>query len=86
MRAYKFDDPTVGVLETSLFDRRMAFENFRHLWRMTPEERIAAMWRGDLTLAECLAWSRRFPDEVPLIGNEFAYIAMNTLEFQGDED
>lgn len=86
MRPYRFDDPAVSALETAAYDRRVAFENFRHLWRMTPQERVAAMWRGELSLAECLAWSGHAPDEVPLIGNEFAYIVMHTPEWLGDDD
>ncbi len=86
MRRYDFDNPATGVLETSLYDRRAKFEDFRHLWRMSADERVAAMWRGDLSLAECLAWSGRFPDEVPLIGNEFAYIVTSTPEWLDSED
>lgn len=59
-------------------------QRFAHLWRMSKTERVAAMWRGELSLAECLAWSRRAPDEVPLIGREFAYIVMRTPEWLGD--
>jgi hypothetical protein len=59
-------------------------QRFAHLWRMSRAERVAAMWRGELSLAECQAWSRRRPDEVPRIGREFAYIVMRTPDWLGD--
>ena len=45
------------------------------LWRMTPNERIAAMRRGDLTMEQCCAWAARDPKQVPLINGEFEFIA-----------
>ena len=51
------------------------------LWAMSPTDRITAMWRGDLTLFQLTSWSSRAPNEVPLIGGEFAYIVMRTPEW-----
>jgi hypothetical protein len=51
------------------------------LWAMSPADRIAAMWRGDLTLFQLTSWSSRAPNEVPLLGGEFAYIVMRTPEW-----
>jgi hypothetical protein len=45
------------------------------LWRMTPNERIAAMRRGDLSMEQCCAWAARYPHQVPLINDEFEFIA-----------
>jgi hypothetical protein len=45
------------------------------LWRMTPNERIAAMRRGDLSMEQCCAWAARYPRQVPLINGEFEFIA-----------
>ncbi len=45
------------------------------LWRMTPNERIAAMRRGDLSMEQCCAWAARYPRQVPLINDEFEFIA-----------
>ena len=45
------------------------------LWRMTPNERIAAMRRGSLSLEQCCAWAARFPRQVPLVNGEFEFIA-----------
>jgi hypothetical protein len=45
------------------------------MWRMTPNERIAAMRRGDLSMEQCCAWAARYPRQVPLINDEFEFIA-----------
>ena len=50
------------------------------LWRMTAAERVAAMYRGDLTLSQCLAWAARYPDEVPTLNGEWWFIAIRTPE------
>jgi hypothetical protein len=51
------------------------------LWAMTFAERVDAMWRGELTLSQLTSWSSRAQHEVPLLGGEFAYIAMRTPEW-----
>jgi len=51
------------------------------LWAMSPTERLAAMWRGDLTLYQLSRWSSRASHEVPLLGGEFAWIVMRTPEW-----
>jgi hypothetical protein len=51
---------------------------------MTPSQRVAAMWRGELSLLQLTEWSRRAPQEVPLINGEFAYITLNTVEYLED--
>ncbi len=50
------------------------------LWRMTPNERVAAMRRGDLTMEQCCAWAARHPRQVPLINGEFEFIAAHMTE------
>jgi len=50
------------------------------LWEMTPAEREAAMWRGDLSFDQCCAWAQHAPREVPRINGEFAFIAVTTPE------
>lgn len=52
----------------------------RSLWEMTPANRIAAMRRGELTLEQCTAWAARYPDQVPLLGGEFEFLAAHTPE------
>ena len=56
------------------------------LWRMTAEQRVAAMYAGDLSLADCLAWGARYPDEPPTINGEWAFIAIRTPEVGEAED
>lgn len=51
------------------------------LWAMSSTERVAAMWRGYLTLYQLSRWSSRAQDEVPLLGGEFAWIVMRTPEW-----
>ena len=50
------------------------------LWRMTPAERLAAMYRGDLNLFQCLTWAARHPDQVPLLNGEWWFIAIRMPE------
>jgi hypothetical protein len=52
----------------------------RSLWQMTPEQRVAAMRRGDLTYEQLAAWSARHPDEIPTIHGEFEWIAAKLAE------
>jgi hypothetical protein len=54
---------------------------YRALWAMTRDERIAAMWRGDLSLRQLCQWSSRAQPEVPLLGGEFAWIVMSTPDW-----
>jgi hypothetical protein len=56
------------------------------LWAITADERVAAMWRGDLTLFQLTSWSSRAQHEVPLHGGEFAYIVMRTPEWAEARD
>ena len=56
------------------------------LWAMSPADRVAAMWRGELTLFQLTRWSSRAPHEVPLLGGEFAYIVMQTPEWAESAD
>jgi hypothetical protein len=56
-------------------------EAYSALWAMTRDERIAAMWRGELTTRQLCQWSSRAQHEVPLLGGEFAWIAMPTPEW-----
>jgi hypothetical protein len=56
------------------------------LWSMSAAERVAAMWRGELSLYQLCKWSSRAPEEVPLLSGELAWIAIRTPEWQGDID
>jgi len=63
-----------------------ADERSHRLWTMTPDERIAAMHAGELTMSQCLEWARRAPEEVPRIGHEFWFIAALTPEVADADD
>jgi len=52
----------------------------RLLWQMTPEQRVAAMRRGDLTYEQLAAWSARHPDQVPTVHGEFEWIVAKLAE------
>ena len=52
----------------------------RSLWQMTPEQRVAAMRRGDLTYEQLAAWSARHPDQVPMVHGEFEWIVAKLAE------
>jgi hypothetical protein len=56
------------------------------LWRMSPAERITAMYRGDLTLNQCLAWAARYPEEVPTLNGEWWFIAIRTADIADHDD
>jgi len=62
-------------------DRSFASEEYQALWAMSRWERVAAMWRADLTLRQLSQWSSRAPHEVPKLGGEFAWIAIRTPEW-----
>jgi hypothetical protein len=54
---------------------------YRALWAMTRDERIAALWRGELTTRQLSQWSSRAQHEIPLLAGELAWIAMRTPEW-----
>ncbi|WP_196189178.1 hypothetical protein [Conexibacter sp. W3-3-2] len=43
--------------------------------QMSADQRVAAMCAGRLTYGQLAWWASRWPHEVPLINNEFAYLA-----------
>lgn len=53
----------------------------QRLWAMNRAQRIDAMWNSQLTLQELAHWSSHAPHEVPLLGGEFAWIAMRTPDW-----
>jgi hypothetical protein len=71
------DHPVTGHQAAERAHRRALSEA---LWAMTPAERQAAMWAGELTHDQLWEWCKRAPGEVPLIHNEFAFIAAFTPE------
>jgi len=54
------------------------------LWRMSPDERVSAMQRGELTFAQLREWTAQAPSEVPRdASGEFVWIAVTTPEYAG---
>jgi hypothetical protein len=53
----------------------------RALWRMSPAERVRAMWAGELSFFQLREWSSLCPDEVPTLGGEFAWIVFATPDW-----
>ena len=68
------------LIDQNLEDFNARDARLRALWQMTPTQRVAAMRRGELTLEQCSAWAARHPEQVPLLGGEFEYIAALTPE------
>jgi hypothetical protein len=61
-------------------------EEITEVWAMSAQERIDAMWAGQLTLSQLCEWSSRRPTQVPRLGREFAWIVMRTPEWaEADE-
>ena len=42
---------------------------------LSPDGRITAMCEGRLTYGQLFWWASNWPEEVPLINNEFAFVA-----------
>ncbi len=59
-------------------------QRLRRLWQMSPEQRAAAMRRGELTVEELSKWSSRHPQQIPRIDGELEWIAVKTPEYLGD--
>lgn len=43
---------------------------------LSPDARIAAMCQGRLTYGQLCWWASNWPHQVPLINNEFAFLAV----------
>jgi hypothetical protein len=75
----------MGILKESILGqldeaKESKRELFQALWAMTPAQRQAAMWAGELTQDQLYEWASRAREEVPLIEGEFAFIAASTPE------
>jgi hypothetical protein len=84
--AQRVPDPQgAAVVPTTFQEQLAAAERARHaclrrLWQMPPQQRVAAMRRGELTLEQLAAWSGRHPEQVPMLNGEFEWIAIRTPE------
>ena len=89
-----------NAIDNSNFEAAMAAELVRQaqreaLWKMTREQREAAMWRRELSYFQLTEWSAKRPQEVPRIATdltvagepgEFAWIVMMTPEWAEAEE
>jgi hypothetical protein len=73
--------PAARVLMAALTGGRATPAERAEVNAMSRDERIAAIHQGRLLLRQRTYWSARYGDEVPLIGGEFAYIAMFDPEY-----
>jgi hypothetical protein len=72
---------TAPDILTALTHYRAQLEpHYKALWAMSPQERVAAMRRGELNSLQLYEWARRAPREVPLLDGEFEFIAITTPE------
>ena len=55
-------------------------------WRMSAAERVAAMYRGDLTLYQCLRLGRPLPRAGPNLNGEWWFIAIRTPDVADLDD
>ncbi len=55
-------------------------EELEELWAMSQDERVAAMYAGELSQSQCFAWARRAPAKIPTLEGEFWFIAVHTPE------
>jgi soluble lytic murein transglycosylase-like protein len=79
--------PSTPLVRAALETARQAEAEMAPLWRMSEAQRLAAFYRGDLNLRQCLAWARRFPKEPPLAPDgEYLFIAWKTPEWADAED
>jgi hypothetical protein len=68
--------PGARVQAAALTGGRASAAERTEVEAMSRAERIAAMHEGRLSLPQLTYWSGRYGDDVPLIGGEFAYIAV----------
>lgn len=52
----------------------------RRLIEMSPEGRRLAYEEGEFSRAELSAWAALFPEEVPLVNDELAWIALGSAD------
>ncbi len=57
-------------------------EQFAALFSMTPAERVAAMYRGELTYTQLCKWAARYPSELALVDGEFVFIAAQLPDYE----
>lgn len=74
------DEAGGPLFESWMRERAPHAARVRALWTMTPAQRVAAMYRRELTYGQLAAWAASRPHEVPLLDGEFWFIAVSTPE------
>lgn len=57
-------------------------EQFAQLEALTPQQRVAAMYRGALTLSQLCRWAAGDPDQVAVIDGEFVFITAHLCDHE----
>jgi hypothetical protein len=68
------------MMESLTAQRASRRERSQALWKMSAQERVSAMWRGELTWGQLYEWASKARHQVPLIDGEYAFIAAQTPE------
>jgi hypothetical protein len=79
-------DMREDMLQRLAAQRASKRERSNALWKMSADERVAAMHRGELTWGQLCEWASRAPHEVPRLNGEYWFIAATTPEAADAED
>ena len=73
-------DVREDMLKRLAKQRASKLERSNALWKMSADERVAAILRDELTWGQLYEWASRARYEVPLLNGEFEFIAAHTPE------
>jgi hypothetical protein len=82
----EMSDMREDMLERLALQRTSRRERSQALWKMSREERVAAMHRGELTWGQLYEWASRAGHEVPRLNGEYWFIAAKTPKAAEAED
>jgi hypothetical protein len=72
------------TVESSEAERTRSF--LAALARMDRPERLAVYRSGGLSRVECALWAGNYPDEVPLVNDEYEWIALALADLDVGSD
>ena len=73
-------DMREDMLQSLAKQRVTKAERSQALWKMSADERVSAMRRGELSWGQLYEWASRAGYEVPLLNGEYEFIAALTPE------
>jgi hypothetical protein len=73
-------DMTQLMMQRLAAQRASRKERSEALWKLSAEERVAAMRRGELTWGQLCEWANKARSEVPLLNGEYEFIAARSPE------